>query len=157
MHYTKTVDFNGNVSAAFLVVTAALTVGGFRLIAQDGRSLEFTRARCGSSRDTPLAGARQIKLTGGSRQLSLEAELGGVSRSIRWIAPLVAGLAAAGLIAFTSLTHRGGQMSDEKIFAPIAIGLAGVIPLLIAASGKRTKRALDTLVENAAMAARVTD
>jgi hypothetical protein len=162
MHYTKTVDFNGNVATAFAVVTAALTTGGFKLERQDGRRLEFTRAQSCYGREgtwNPLGRAKQITLIASSRELSLEADLGGARNAARW---LIVPVAAAGIgiaLAIVRSTVRGSNWTIDKLpvllgtLAPVLlIGL--VLPLAMRHTRKRTNEALDLLVENAAMAAR---
>jgi hypothetical protein len=162
MQHSVSVQVRGDVKKALDQLIAALTTIGFRLVAKSKTSLEFDGPEMNSTRQSPLVGASRIRVLADAHSLSLDAELGGVRRMVRfvWLFPpaLCIGLFVALVSIFAVI------FPPERL--PMITGLVGAIcganllfwlaaaPLMAMVIRNRSRRALDILVENAAMVAR---
>src|SRR5687767_16040666 len=92
MHHSATLPFHGDSSQALNLAIAALTSIGFRLSEHTPESLDMTGPGMNNTRASALTGASRIQFRAGAGELSLDAELGGVQRMVRfvtWFPPLL--------------------------------------------------------------------
>jgi hypothetical protein len=158
MRYEKTVSFNGDADQAFEVAVAPLTSLGFRLTQRSPTAIEFEGPGMKSSRESALMGATQIRVTARSRELALEAELGGVEFMSRFVRYFPLGLA---LVLFVGLgiafaVAFGGRLGMTWMW-PLAAAAGGNVvlwlflgPILASKFRNRTCAALDALLGNMA-------
>jgi len=154
MNHTHSLDFRGDLTAAFAVATSTLTACGFKLVNKTARSLEFTGPGGCSARESPLTGASRITFTGGAGRIELEAQLGGNRRLFAIVAGVAAiGIAEAVVFGARYFKTRGAIDWGHALPAalvPLAVGVAAG-PLALLQLRRRTSRALDTLLHNMAM------
>jgi hypothetical protein len=153
MNHTHSLDFRGDLAAAFTLGAATLTASGFKLVNKTARSLEFTRPGLWNSRESPLLGASRITITGGGGRIELAAELGGRRRNLA-ITILVVALCVVQAIVFglqlLQSSHGVHWQSLMPVVAPLLFG-ALVGPIAIRFLRQRTIQALDTLLANMVM------
>ena len=153
MIHTHSLDFRGDLAAAFAVAISTLTACGFNLVSKTSRSLEFTGPGMNNTRESPLLGASRIKITGGAGRIELEAELGG-GRRIVVVLGVVAVIFVIQAVVFGLHFLKSSPAVDLSRVAPIAIPLLiGVLagPLGFRFLRQRTIRALNTLLNNMVM------
>jgi hypothetical protein len=159
MNHTHSLDFRGDLAAAFTLAAATLTGCGFKLVNKTARSLEFTGpGRC-CSQESPLVGASRITIRDVGSRLELEAELGGGRRLVAVVLAVVA-VGVAQAVVFGVRYFKNPQSVDwlrvlPVVALPLVIG-AALAPLIGLQLRRRTIRALDTLLNNMAMSGKDT-
>jgi hypothetical protein len=158
MNHTHSLDFRGDLAAAFAVATSTLTACGFNLVNKTSRSLEFTGRGICNTRESALGGASRITLTSSAGRIELTAELGGRRRIVAVICAVAAVCIVQAVVLGMQFSHSSRAFDWTRV-VPI------VIPLLIGALAaplgfhflrRRTIRALDTLLNNMVMSGKDT-
>jgi hypothetical protein len=155
MRYTTSVPFRGNLTEALQLAASSLTSIGFRIVAKDNASVEFAGPGMNSTRQSPLLGASRLRVAGGSEELSVDAELGGVERMSRFVRVFPIALNLVLLVVLVGVF---------AVVLPRAIGLAATIagaatganvllwlllaPVFARRLRDRSCRAIDTLMTN---------
>lgn len=157
MQYASTVPFEGDTARAFDLANAALTSLGFRISSRSESSLELTGPGMTSTRQSALMGATRLRITRGSHDLSIEAELGGVQTMSRFVTLFPIGLSlflcVLMLVQFSVLSdHRGGVVPVIAITGLTALPWLFLGPLMARHVHARTCRAIDALLNNMASA-----
>jgi hypothetical protein len=155
MNHTHSLDFRGDLAAAFALAASTLTACGFKLVNKTARSLEFTSPGMCNSRESALLGASRITITGGGGRIELEAELGGGRRLIAVVVLVVVAICVVQAVVFGVRYFKSPPTIDwlRELFPavlPLVIG-AVVGPLVTFQLRRRTIRALDTLLNNMVM------
>ena len=159
MNHTQSLDFRGDLAAAFALAASTLTACGFKLVNKTARSLEFTGPGTIHSQGSALLGASRITITGGGGRIELEAELGG-HRRLMAVVGLVIAVAIAQAVVFGTHILQSSQAIDWVRMLPFVI-LSLVFGVVVGPLGgrflrQRTTRALDTLLNNMAMSGKDT-
>lgn len=162
---------SGSPESALQFALTTLTNQGFKIVRQDYHAVTLTGPGLQSTSQNPLLGASEIALRLEDRTLHLDAELGGVESMRRFITrfPLMLGL-GMGVAFGVAATVVMGLQFGFRFGAPGAPGwkwllVATCMPLLpvmpwiflgpkmVRKIRQRTQDALETLVNNAALAA----
>jgi hypothetical protein len=150
MDYQNRKCVGGEVGTAAKRIVDSLAAVGFRILAQQGDSVELAGPGMRSSRQNPLVGASKVTIRGLGREVAIEADFGAVRRLIRALGVFLVGLAIFFFVLF------------GFVFPPENRALRFVMPLLPLAPWpfllpwmnwlfkRRTARALDVLLENVA-------
>jgi hypothetical protein len=158
MTHSHSLDFRGDLAAAFSMATSTLTACGFNLVNKTSRSLEFTSPGMWNSHQNPLLGASRITLTGGVGRIELQAELGG-SRGVVVLFGVVAVIGVVQAVGFGLAASHSTRAFNWAQAAPIAIVLLfGALggPLGFYYLRQRTLRSLNTLLNNMVMSGKDT-
>lgn len=156
MDYTNSVSFEGSTEKAFDLAATALTSIGFRITTRDRSSLDLAGPGMSSTRQSALLGASRIRITHGGNTLSMEAELGGVTRVKRFMTLFPIGLAF--LLAIV-LSLVFSWVFDHYLWLVPVVAVSGANALLWLVVGPmmartiyaRTRQGLDALLSNMAM------
>ena len=159
MNHTHSIDFRGDLAAAFALATFTLTACGFNLVSKTSRSLEFTGSAMCNTRESPLRGASRITLTSVGSRIELTAELGG-GRRIVAVVLAVAAIGVAQAVVFGVHYFKKPESFDwlhvlPAVGLPLLVG-AVAAPLIGIQLRRRTIRALDTLLNNMVMSGKDT-
>ena len=160
MNHTLSLDFRGDLAAAFAMATSTLTASGFNLVSKTSRSLEFTGPGMWSSHESPLRGASRITITGAGSRIELAAELGGGRRLMIIGVLVVVAISVAQAAVFGVRYFKNPQTIDwlhalPAVVIPLVIAVA-VGPLVGVQLRRRTIRALNTLLNNMVMSGKDT-
>ncbi len=161
MRYDKTVPFDGDAVRAFEVAVAVLTGLGFRLVERSPTAIEFSGPGMNSSRESGLMGATRIRIAGRTRELALEAELGGVLRMAKFVRyfPLALSLGlflVLAVVFWATMRHPMGDWWIWPLGGALAINVVLWMflgPMMSRMIERRTRQALDALLNNMALAA----
>lgn len=157
------------LSKAMLVLETV----GFRIVSCDERNAELQGPGLNSTKQNPLLGATSIQLRCSERTIYLTAKLGGVAtmqRFLTWF-PLILGLSLGTIFAIAG-GFGFGRAAGIPFGVPWAQGFRWIVaayamalmpvapwlflsPMLIRVIRKRTKVALETLLQNAVMRAKL--
>jgi hypothetical protein len=157
MTYTKTISFEGKTAKAFDLAVAALTSLGFRMTSRDRSALDLTGPGMMSTRQSALLGASRIQVIRGARELSIEAELGGVKSMTRFVTLFPIGLSLFLCVLFFVVfsfvfDHRAWVVPVAAVTGANALLWLLLAPLLTRHVHARTCRGLDVLLDNMASA-----
>jgi hypothetical protein len=161
MTHHAVVAVRGDPASALETVRSVLVHLNFR-VTPIGPS-EFQAAGPGMSHSFahPLLGIAEARVSLLGRDLSLEADLGALRRFGRWLGLFLGGMAIFMLALFVFLSSqgwlygRGGSRPVEGatlvgvILLPFAPWLV-ILPLVLRSLRRKTVRAIDTLLANAA-------
>jgi hypothetical protein len=145
-------SFDGHVEASFEMATTILTANNFRLVDKTGDTLEFSGGGMSSSRQNPLVGATRIRFLHRPGQLTLEADLGGVTRMSWFLHLFPAVMGVFFLILFGVLFRQMGW------WFVVAVSLGPLLPWVVLSPVLsrwirwRAIKALENVLANLAMA-----
>ena len=156
MDYTKTVSFTGSTEKAFDLAAAALTSLGFRITTRDSSTLDLTGPGMRSTRQSALLGASRIQVTRSADELTMQAELGGVTTMRRFVTFFPTGLVLF-LCIFLSIIFSL-VFDDRQWVVPIVVASGTIMivwlilgPLMARSIHSHTCSALDALLDNMAV------
>lgn len=104
-----------------------------------------------SKSQVPLFGVSKVRILGTTGNLSIDAEFGGIRKTIKFVIFLILGLAVFFLVTFGILfTIIQGQPAGKIILISVApfIPWPVIIPIMAKFMRWRTSRALDALLHN---------
>lgn len=153
MQHSATMPFQGDVEKAFGLAEPALTALGFRVDHRTATELVMTGPGMNNSNQSPLVGASRIQVTKGNRELSLDADLGGVqtmSRFVMLFPPALTLVIAFVLIVVFLLVKGPGRWLYTILLAAIPIELVWLIigSYMARRFRRQTCAAMDTLLAN---------
>jgi hypothetical protein len=157
VHYQSSIPFEGNAAKAFDLAVSALTSLGFRTLARSDAMLELEGPGMNSTRQSSLLGASRIQVTCHSRQLALDAELGGVQRMTRFLMYFPAGLNLLLCLVFFAVFSI---VFDHRLWVRPVLAVTGgnlllwlfLAPVIARKVQARTRQGIDTLLNNMAVA-----
>ena len=151
MQYHKEEDFGGDLAKAIDVARNTFLPNGFEIVGNSNSELDVTnKSDVWGHNAHPLKGVSTARISGSDGKITLRAELGGVTKMIKYMVLLIGGMVVFFLISFGVLFYAQGQSLNKLLrmvlapFAPWPI----VIPLMGIWFKKRAERALDTLLKN---------
>jgi len=124
----------------------------FQIDQKSETALELTGPGMISSRQNPLVGISNIRISQSRGSLSVEAQFDSIRRLIKYLAVLIIVMGVFFVILFGILFTRQGQPVGTVVLislAPLAPWPV-LLPLIMAWLKCRTARALDVLLSNAA-------
>lgn len=163
MQHTNTIPFDGDTGRAFDLAMSSLTSLGFRVVSRDETRMEMAGPGMNSSRQSALLGASRLRLTRGIQELSVQAELGGVETMARFVTlfPIVLVLGLGIIFVLLAAVQQGGQMPSRASLVPVIAAVAPnaalwliLGPWMARRIGRKTREALDALLNNMAVAGR---
>jgi len=153
MDFESSCPLEGEGSRVLDLALHVLVSNGFKLVRQDGDTIEFEGDGMHSTKQSPVLGASRIRIAVDGRQARLSAMFGGVRRMQRMMIFLPLGLGIFLTVLFLALFHEMGIGLVLLIsLAPVAPWLV-LTPLLNRWIRRRTEAALDTLLSNLVLAA----
>lgn len=151
MKYEKEEYFDGNLAKAIDVARNTFLPNGFEIVDSSDSKLEVTnRSNLWGYNQHPLNGVSKAYISRSDGKIILKAELGGVTKMIKYLILFIGGMMVFFLFFFGIQFHIQGQPIDKLLrmvwapFAPWPIA----IPLMGVWFKKRADRALDTLLKN---------
>jgi hypothetical protein len=166
--YSTSASLHNRTTDSLQAALVTLTNNGFAITDRQRDSVSLSGPGLNSTRQNPLLGASQIELSIRGNELKVNAQLGGVDSMQRFLMrfPFLLGM-GLGLMFCVVGGFTFGQLFGVRFGVPWApgwkwilismgIGLLPVIPWLVLSPlisqsiRKRTQRALDVLVNNAA-------
>jgi hypothetical protein len=153
MKYAASLPFRGDTGKAFGLAESALTAIGFRLTERTAGSVELVGPGMNNSRESALVGASRIRIVGGSGELAVEADLGGVERMARFVTLFPPGLCLA-LGVLLSVVFSAIHGPGAWVIAVAAATAGAALPWLLLGPWMarriraRTCRGLDALLAN---------
>lgn len=153
--------YAGDASRAMAMAQAAFVQAGFRLEHLTGTELRAIGPGMRGTRVDPLRGATLVSLTVGTHEIRVEAVLGGATWVRRFLALLLGGMAALFLVGF-GIAWAVVPALREFAWIWLLILLPflpwiGLGPVLARAVRRAGEEALQTLVDNMAVAAGASD
>jgi hypothetical protein len=158
MKYEKEEYFKGNLAKAIEMAKNTFLPNGFEIIDSSDSYLEaVNRSSLWGYKRHPLNGVSMVSISGGDGRIILKAELGGVTKMVKYLIFFIAAMIIFFLVLFGLLFGiRQGQPISKVVmisllpFAPWLIA----IPLMKFWFKKRAGIALDTLIKNMINASR---
>jgi len=151
MKYEKEEYFKGDLAKAIDLAKNTFLPNGFEIIDSSNSSFEVTnRSNVWGSNQHPLNGVSKACISGSGGKITLKAELGGVTKMIKYLILFIGGMMVFFLIFFGIQFHVQGQPVNKllrMIWAPF-VPWPIAIPLMGVWFKKRADRALDTLLKN---------
>ena len=152
MKYSKTISIPGNSEKASDFLLKTFTNEGFRIVSKSRHALEFTGPGMSSTRQNPLRGASDVKITIDFSSITLDAELGGVEKMKKFLIYFISGMALFFVLLFGILhfVHESFKsMEPVTLFfivtSPFYVWII-LIPLMTKSIKHRAENALDTLI-----------
>jgi hypothetical protein len=152
MVYENTVPFDGDVGQALDTAMNTILPHGFRIINRSDSTLEAVGpGTLWTKGQDPLVGVSKLSISVPAREIRVDAELGGVTKIIKYLTVFIVAMAVFFLILFGFIF---GQRQGADISKVIWMSLAPfvpwpvVIPLMAMWLKSRTCKALDTLEHN---------
>jgi hypothetical protein len=149
----QTIRFDGDGQKAFEVALQSLLPLGFRIERRDEFNLALSNsARYLNSRQNPLQGISRIDFTLRPGVLSVRTEMGALTRMVRVMAYLLAGMLAFFVLLFgtlwLTLAEFQGQPWILLLTAAPFIPWIFILPFMEGWLQRRTLAALETLLHN---------
>lgn len=151
MEIRKTVSFSGSPDRALETARDTLVHQNFKLTATTRTSLEAEGPGMNSTKENPLLGLSRVRVDVTGHELSAVAEAGGVRRLLTIVSLVLVGVTIMDIALFSFLPNRNGSGPLHWYYglAPTAPWII-IMPLMTRWVRRRTNRALDTLLANAA-------
>ena len=151
--YEQTVRFSGDGQKAFEVALQTLLPLGFRIERRDEFTLTLSNsARYLNSRQNALLGISRISFNLRPGLLSIKTEMGALTRMVRVMAYLLAGMLASFVLLFgvlwLTLAEFQGQPWVMAVAAAPFIPWIFILPFMQGWLQRRTQAALETLLHN---------
>jgi len=158
MKYEKTITFKGDPEKAFEVAINTLIPHGFAIKKKAPRCIEFLGPdTLGNKGQNPLTGVSNLTAESGLYGLELKAELGGILKTVKFLVIFVVSMALFFLVLFGFLF---GKNPDSPNFILLSLlPLAPwplIIPIMLTVMKTRTKKSLDSLLNNMALLSKST-
>ncbi len=151
MKYERTEYFAADSAKAMDVAKNTFLPNGFEIISSSDSMLEVVnRSSVWGYNQHPLNGVSKAVITGGNGKITIKAELGGVTKMIKYLILFIVGMMVFFVIVFGIQFHVQGQPLNKLLrmvwmpFVPWPV----LIPLMGLWFKKRACRALDTLLNN---------
>jgi hypothetical protein len=157
MEYSKTVPFTGHGVRALDVARGAFVGQGFQIVASDDHELRVTGPGLNSTKENPLKGVSEASIIIRSSTIEIKALLGGVQKMKTFLRLFPLGLALFFLIVFGALAWSLPDLRRAWIFLTPVLALSPwlfLAPMITRMIEKRTKQAVDTLLNNMTMIGR---
>ena len=152
MDYEKTVPFNGSPEKAFETARNTFLPHGFEIVGSSSTTLEVAGpGTLWTKGQDPMVGVSKACISAADGGLSIKAELGGVTKAVKYLILFILGMAVFFILVFGFLfSARQGQPINKIILTSIApfIPWPVIIPLMAIWMRSRTCKALDTLLNN---------
>lgn len=152
MGYEKTIPFSGNLEKSLEVARNVFIQHSFEIVNSSNSTLELTGTfTLWTKGMDPLNGISKVSIRGTGSELSVEAEFGGIRKTVKYIAIFILGLAVFFLVTFGILfCVIQGQPANKIILICLApfIPWPVIIPLMARFMKYRISRALDALLHN---------
>ncbi len=152
MNYQKTVSFSGNPRKAFEIAQNTFLPHGFQIANSSESILEVLGpGTLWTKGQDPMVGVSKACISAADGSISIKAELGGVTKAIKYLILFILGMAIFFILMFGFLfTVKQGQPINKTILMSIAplIPWPVIIPLMAIWMKSRTCKALDTLMNN---------
>lgn len=152
MDYEKAIDFTGNVKKALEVARNVFIQHSFEIVDSSDSAIELTATGIAWTKwQIPLVGISKVRIYGTTRNVSIEAEFGGIRKTTRFTILLILGLAVFFLVTFGILFIAiQGQPADKIILISLApfVPWPVIIPIMARFMKYRTSQALDALLHN---------
>lgn len=152
--YSKTVPFTGSGAKALDVARTALISQGFRILASSDYELRVTGPGINSTRENPLKGLSDATITVRPGSIEVKALMGGVQKMKTFLRVFPLGMALFFLLIFGVLALWLPTLRHPWLFLAPALALSPWLflsPLISRSIEKRTKEAVDTLLNNMAI------
>jgi len=154
MTYEKSVNFSGDSHRAMQVAIDFLMGNGFKITSKTDTTLSFTGPGMRRAKYDPWAGISEAQITVAANTISIRAEFG-MFNLARVFLPVLAAIlvgAEAAFFGFDSQKHGHNSMIPQLMMPQLLMVIVFVITMLIArmTQGRRTTRAIDTLLQNMA-------
>jgi hypothetical protein len=153
-----TEPFRGDSRRAMDFVMAALTAAGFRIEKSNDTTLSATAPMMMSTRQNPLLGASRLEIAISGGSLTARADLTGARRLFQILGVMMVAMMAIGetaTILLVSLHKYHGRTPGRLVeFIPL-MALSPwpiLLPLMYQFTKRNARRAVQTLLHNAAMA-----
>jgi hypothetical protein len=151
MKYEKSQYFKGDLAKTIDMAKNTFLPNGFEIIESNNSSLEVTnRSGLWGYNQHPLNGVSKAHIFCSDGRITIKAELGGVTKMIKYLVLFIGGMTVFFLIFFGILFHIQGQPFGKLmriIWAPF-VPWPIIIPLMGVWFKKRACRTLDTLLNN---------
>jgi len=152
MDYEKTIEFGEDVEKAFEVAKINFLPHGFQIISISDTDFEVVGpGTLWTKGQDPMVGISKAHISSVDGKLSIRAELGGVTKAIKYLIIFIVAMAVFFLIVFGILFGQLQGQSMRKVFlislAPFAPWPV-IVPLMYRFLKSRTCRAIDVLMNN---------
>jgi len=152
MKYEKEEYLKGDLAKAIDVARNTFLPNGFEIIDSSDSKLEVTnRSSLWGYNQHPLNGVSKASIFSSGGKITLKAELGGVTKMIKYLTLFIGAMAIFFLLLFGFLFGLRQQQPLGKVLL-ISLGPLVPWPIAIPLMGiwfkKRADRALDTLLKN---------
>lgn len=157
MEYSKSVPFIGHAARALDVARSAFVGHGFQIVANSDYELRVTGPGINSTKENPLRGVTEALIIIRSDSIEIKAVLGGAQKMKTFLRLFPLGLALFFLIIFGALAWSLPDFRRAWIFLIPLLALSPWLflgPLIARTIEKRTKQAVDTLLNNMMMMGR---
>jgi hypothetical protein len=152
MVYEKTVQFKGDIGQALDTAKNTVLPHGFRIINRSDSTLEAVGpGTLWTKGQDPLVGVSRFSISVPGEEIRIDAELGGVTKTIKYLTVFIAAMAVFFLILFGFLFGlRQGADISKVLWMSLApfVPWPAVIPLMAMWLKSRTCKGLDTLLHN---------
>jgi hypothetical protein len=152
MVYEKTVPFDGDVGQALDTAMNTILPHGFRIINRSDSTLEAVGPGTHWTKgQDPLVGVSKLSISGLGKEIRIDAQLGGVTKTVKYMILFIVAMAVFFLIWYAvTFGLRQGEDISKVLWMSLApfVPWPAVIPLMTMWLKSRTCKALDTLEHN---------
>ena len=151
MEYSKTVQFIGHGAKAMDVARSAFVGQGFQLVASSDHELRVTGPGINSTRENPLKGVSEASIIIRGSSIEIKALLGGAQKMKNFLRLFPLAMALFFMVVFGAMAWSLPDFRRPWIFLIPLLALSPwlfLAPLISRSIEKRTKEAVDTLLNN---------
>jgi len=152
MDYEKTIEFGEDVEKAFDVAKSTFLPHGFQIVSISDTDLEVAGpGTYWTKGQDPMVGISKAHISAVDGKLSIRAELGGVTKAVKYLVIFIVAMAVLFLAVFAIVFGQSQGQSMRKVLlislGPLAPWVV-IAPLMGRFLKSRTCRAIDVLMNN---------
>ena len=156
MIYETSASYSGDPRLVMQSACDALSAADMRITTKTDTTIEFTGPKLNSSKENPVRGISNGRLSVTGSSISIKADLSCITRLITILACLFGGMEILGIVVVAIVMRHSSLL---PMMLGILIGSAApwivLLPLMSRWMKRRTTRAIDTLLNNLSVAARL--
>lgn len=152
MRYLKTLEYSGSEATVISTIENALLPNDFRILDKGSTMIDLRGPGMTSNRQNPIRGATHIHIEARDGRLHLQANLGGVLFMVLFVCLFPVLMCGGFALAPVFTSNEGLSAFNREALQFLLVWLV-VSPILSLWIRKCTVRALDNLLENAALIA----